>query len=420
MAARSFVSLIDKYFDRFHYCDQQIEQDVSEDLKLIVVIPCYNEENLEETLDALQQCVIPANASVEVIVVVNHGKGVKEEIIELNNESVKTVQQFSNTNTPILKFHCIKAFDLPVKRAGVGLARKIGMDEALRRFSKIEHDGIIVCFDADSLCEVNYFQEIYSHFKKHPKTPGCALHFEHPIEGQGYNQEVYDAIVQYELHLRYYKNALQFTGLPYIYHTIGSSMAVRASAYAKQGGMNKRKAGEDFYFLNKIIQLGDFTELNETKVIPSPRVSDRVPFGTGKAVGDLLDQSEVLYLSYHPDIFIALKDFVNLIKEKKRAVKYMLFPEEIQGFISEEEFDNKMSGILGNSTSDESMLKRFFQVFDAFWVLKYVHFSRDNYYSTVPTKEAAIELLKRMAKFDGEESTVDLLAKYRKIDTSKC
>src|SRR5213594_3575687 len=92
--------------------------------------------------------------------------------------------------------------------------------------------------------------------------------------------KVAEAIAAYELHLRYYVRALRYAGFPYAHHTIGSCMAVRADVYKKQGGMNKRQAGEDFYFLQKIIPLGHFTDLTETKVIPSSRPSDRVPFGT--------------------------------------------------------------------------------------------------------------------------------------------
>ncbi len=67
--------------------------------------------------------------------------------------------------------------------------------------------------------------------------------------------------------------------------------------------MNKRKAGEDFYFIQKIIELGNYTELNTTGVIPSPRISNRVPFGTGKAIGDWVKQGSEEYFTYHPQTF---------------------------------------------------------------------------------------------------------------------
>src|SRR5439155_23761617 len=70
-------------------------------------------------------------------------------------------------------------------------------------------------------------------------------------------------------------------------------MAVGADSYRNQGGMNKRKAGEDFYFLHKVIPLGGFTDLTGTTVIPSARPSDRVPVGTGKAVRSFLEGQEI-------------------------------------------------------------------------------------------------------------------------------
>ena len=73
---------------------------------------------------------------------------------------------------------------------------------------------------------------------------------------------------------------MKYSNLPYSFHTIGSAFALTASAYTRQGGMNRRKAGEDFYFINKLIKGEIFGEINDTKVIPSPRISDRVPFGT--------------------------------------------------------------------------------------------------------------------------------------------
>ena len=68
---------------------------------------------------------------------------------------------------------------------------------------------------------------------------------------------------------------------------------MRAWAYVKQGGMNRRQAGEDFYFLQKISWLGPMTELANVIVHPSPRLSDRVPFGTGRAVGGFVSNGRL-------------------------------------------------------------------------------------------------------------------------------
>ena len=56
--------------------------------------------------------------------------------------------------------------------------------------------------------------------------------------------------------------------------------------------------------------MGNFTELNTTTVIPSPRVSDRVPFGTGKAVGEIVSADQRSLETYNFKIFVELKEFV--------------------------------------------------------------------------------------------------------------
>ena len=159
------------------------------------------------------------------------------------------------------------------------------MDLALERFKKIGYNGIIAGLDADTTVAENYLYEI-NHFFINTNNQAASIHFEHPINGYDYNQFNYEQIIYYELHLRYYKNALQYLELPFAFHTIGSAFALTAKAYARQGGMNRRKAGEDFYFINKLIKGEKFGEINKTMVVPSPRISERVPFGTGRAILD--------------------------------------------------------------------------------------------------------------------------------------
>ena len=55
-------------------------------------------------------------------------------------------------------------------------------------------------------------------------------------------------------------------------------MAVKALPYVKAGGMNRRQAGEDFYFIQKLVPSGGYFSLNSTTVYPSPRASDQGSF----------------------------------------------------------------------------------------------------------------------------------------------
>ena len=126
----------------------------------------------------------------------------------------------------------------------MGTARKILMDEAVSRFSLLDRpEGIIACFDADATVESNYLDALLKHFMQvrvkislhqspaHPPD-ACSVRFAHPLKGDEYNPEVYEAIAQYEFHLRYYLQSFRSTGFPNAYHTVGSSMAVRAKYIA--------------------------------------------------------------------------------------------------------------------------------------------------------------------------------------------
>ncbi len=95
---------------------------------------------------------------------------------------------------------------------GVGLARKTGMDEAVRRFDSInDPDGVILNLDADCLVDTNYFVSVYKEFFRKKRRSACSIYFEHPLmTGMIFLEVFINHITLYELHLRYY-----FQGLAY-------------------------------------------------------------------------------------------------------------------------------------------------------------------------------------------------------------
>ena len=396
------------------------------DLIIIVVIPCYNETQLIRSLQSLANCH-PPKGKVEVIVVINGSSKTPPSIQEQNLETFKIAQKWAEAqNLQWIRFLMRYHPELPLKHAGVGLARKIGMDEAAERFKSIRRPkGIISCFDADSQCEANYFEALEAHFLQYPKTQACSIHFEHPVEGGEFPEVVYQSIIQYELHLRYYIEAQKWAGFPHAFQTIGSSMAVRADVYLQQGGMNRRKAGEDFYFLHKFIPLGHFSELNTTCVIPSPRISDRVPFGTGKAIADLLEKhnssSSPVYHTYALQSFVDLKFFLLQFPQYYTADLQQLelliqkLPKSIQGFVLQINFKKKLTEIRSNTSHFNSFHTRFFKWFNAFMVMKYVHFTRDHYYPNVPIEVAAKGLLKELGHGIEGENAKELLLIFRQM-----
>ena len=411
----------DLYFGRFGFCDRQIASPPEPDLGIVAVVPCFNEPDLIGSLESLWLCERP-ECSVEVIVVVNSPAGCGEEIRWQNQATLKTAAEWIAPHRhPRLAFHTLHFPGLPAKQAGVGLARKIGMDEALRRFDDLGRtEGIIVGYDADCRCETNYLTALERHFQANPQSPGCSIYFEHPLKGP-LSSQIYGAIAAYELHLRYYVQALRYAGFPQAHHTLGSCMAVRADAYRKQGGMNRRKAGEDFYFIHKIIPLGGFTDLTSTTVYPSPRASERVPFGTGKAVRDILSGRQIK--TYPLEAFLDLKQLVERVPEMYRGGKegnsetLATLPLSVSGFMANQQFADVLVEICENTSSEAAFRKRFFRRFDGFHAMKFVHHARDCCYGEGHLEEQAARLLATIncGLSRGKDPT-DLLKIYRGLD----
>jgi hypothetical protein len=415
------MGFADFYFKKYQVAEQLISSVPEKDVKQIVIIPSFKENNTIEALKSLYFC-LPTIGITEVIVLLNYPKN--EESI-YSDFHTNLFEQLTNWclehTTHKLKFYvCLKPLD--GKYAGVGLARKTIMDEAIRRFNLINNpDGVIVSFDADCTCEKNYLQSIEKFFLKNPKTPGCSIYFEHPTIGNEYDSKIYSAIVQYELYLRYYIEALRVAGFPYAYHTIGSSFAVKAETYVRQGGMNQRKAGEDFYFLHKIIPLGNYKELNETCVYPSPRKSDRVPFGTGIAISKMVDTNNLLFETYNPSAFETLKElfknvpeFFHASNESVNNIIKNLNPC-LSSFLIKNNIQNSIDEFNANCANLEPFIKRFYSWFNGLMVLQYLNESHEKEFTKKRVYDAARDILSLRNNNLHPNNDLELLGFYRKI-----
>jgi cellulose synthase/poly-beta-1,6-N-acetylglucosamine synthase-like glycosyltransferase len=166
------------YFDSYlakHSFRPKIEKIPQKDLSISVVIPCFNEPDVITSLQTLCNCERPKSAA-EVILIMNYPEGSDESIRKFHADSIESVYQWQSEQKSWLSCHIIDAPSLPIKFAGVGLARKIGMDEAIYRFSLNQNEAGIICgFDADALVDKNYFISIEEHFRNFPKTQGASI-----------------------------------------------------------------------------------------------------------------------------------------------------------------------------------------------------------------------------------------------------
>lgn len=365
-------------------------------LGMIVMIPACNEFELLKTIESLSLCQ-PPECMVEVIVLINEAEQCNVEISGQNENTLKLLQEWKAKHPDIFfKLYPVYPAPFPAKHAGVGLARKAGMDEAVRRFGQVGRpDGVIVSLDADTLVEPNYLVEIDKLFSSEMKLAGATISFRHRVE-ELECQRQREGIILYETYLHYYKGALEYCRYPHAIYTIGSAFAVRACTYVKQGGMSQRQAGEDFYFLHKLTQLGQLAELKTTRVFPSARISDRVPFGTGAALEKWMKGDNHLKTVYSFQSFIDLRVFFELI-----PALYLQNPENageldvslpLQRFLKQDNFMDALKSIKRNSSSFVTFEKRFFQYFNAFKILKFQNFAHPQFYDYQDLNEAVTEL----------------------------
>ncbi len=398
------MAFAERYIQRNIIYPEFIPEAVDYGLGLIVVVPVYNEPEVTRMLDSLADCECPGQP-VEVFLVVNQSEDSKKEVEIQNRETIRLVESWKqNKPDTFFDLYILTPPLFPKKHAGAGLARKTGMDEAIRRFSVIENkDGIIISLDADTLVDPAYFVAIENHFQKKQKQVGACIRFKHRInelEDELHKQ----GMILYEKYLHYYKNALSYTGYPHAIHTVGSAFAVKANAYVKQGGMNRRQAGEDFYFLHKLSQLGEIGEIDTTCVFPSARISDRVPFGTGPVLQKWMNGDKSLQETYSFKAFQDLKQLFDLLSqlyestEEHSGLNEVNLSESLNQFLLEDGFSDALKEIKANSSKFDSFKKRFFQYFNAFKVLKYMNFSHPSYYAFQDVHEAGLDLKKEIKK----------------------
>ena len=402
------------YFLRYNAQPILFDTPPCENVGMIVVIPCYDDELIFNTLQSLEGAK-QGESDVEVIVIVNSGINAPVSVVE-NNRKIFAELKEKKESGYYKRFKLLPAIveNISKKTAGVGYARKAGMDEAVRRFAAIDKpQGIIISLDADTLVNENYFISIENNFKQNSKAGAFTFQFQHDFNPEIYSKEEIEACKRYEIYLRYFRLGLKLTGFPYYFHTIGSCFAVTASAYTKVGGMPCRQGGEDFYFLHKLAPMTAVGEIKEVLVYPAPRVSDRVPFGTGPSVKRIIEDGS--YHVYNVELFLVLKRFFDCFElfsssddskssdELRSELEYI--PSEIIKFTSEKRLSETINECRQNAKPGKNLIKRLFSKFDAFFVIKFLNsFDNDSDYSPIDVMEAA----KLLMTYNGVEKIDDI------------
>lgn len=366
-------------------------------LTAAVVIPALAEgESLFASLASLA-----ANPAAElrrtlVVVVVNHGPAASAADQARNRADLQRLAQGAAPGE--LQLCWIDAaspgLELPAAQAGVGLARKLGLDRALERLDW-SAEPLLICLDADTLVEPGYLAAIRQHFATAPQG-AAVLPFCHRPADEPAGQA---AIDRYELFMRCHLLGLSRAGSPYAFITLGSAIACRASSYVRSGGMSRRRAGEDFYFLQQLARTDGVSQLQGTRVYPAPRVSHRVPFGTGRGVTRLLQGDDAAVRPYPVDCYRILAAWLAAVAATPLASADQLLRTArgistgLAEFLVQADWRQVWTRLAANHARPQERLKAFHDWFDALRTLRLIHALCAADYPRRPVEEAAPALL---------------------------
>jgi hypothetical protein len=287
----------------------QIDGNAHHGYRGAIIIPALAEgDHLFATLESLGTNPPALLEQFLFLVVVNHRKDASRDAIDDNRRTLQKLAGATGTLPHLAWVDAASAGrELPLKTGGVGLARKIGFDLALERLDTAG-DPLLATLDADTLVRDDYLPALCEHFAT-CASGGAVVPFCHRRADNAPEQR---AIVAYELYLRTHVLGLQLAGSPYAFHTVGSTMACRARDYVRAGGMNRRQAGEDFYFLQQLAKITGVCGVAGTVVYPSARISRRTPFGTGRSVAQLAAETSPARLYYDPRCYAILGEWLQL------------------------------------------------------------------------------------------------------------
>jgi len=356
-----------------------------------VVIPALDEYKfLPETLSSLTISNPALNSTIVVIVVNSSAETSAEKLAE--NAKMLAALRAGDTEfcggmeigKELFWIDATSAKKQISAKGGVGEARKIGMDSCLELFHlEALDEKLFFCLDADTLVSENYLSAAYEYFQMHASTQAATMNFAHR---SGKTEIEHAAIEIYENFMRYYVRGLEFAGSPYAFYALGSAIICRAEAYVRAGGMRARNGGEDFYFMQAVSKFGHCGVIENALVRPSARPSDRVPFGTGPKVREIVDGHELLF--YNPEIFKNLKVLLYTVNNLKKPEEFKDLPEiltkncgeETLEFLEKNNFNAVWEKIFKNTKQETIYLKKSFHTwFDAFRTLKYIHFCEGKY-----------------------------------------
>ena len=338
-----------------------------------IVIPAYSEfKFLPKTLESINKNKPELLNQTLVAVVINNANNSPQSVKENNHLTLQNLNSNNYQFTLAAVDAASSGLELPLKHAGVGLARKIGMDLALPHLTSPQ--SLLFCTDADTQVSPDYLSKVKQIFKSQ-NTSAAVIGFSH-LKSQ--DSAINDAIGQYEKILKTTAEKMQRAGSPYGYVSMGSTIVCTAEAYCAVGGMPRKKATEDFYFLQELTKYCGVHNISETLVFPSPRPISRVYLGTGFRMEQIQNGFDIAKLFYSEGAFWYLSQWLQLGSHAWEVNLKDLFKNtntihpNLVEFLKLESIEDIWSKIQKNAPSKSHFAGQFHRWFDGLKTIRFL------------------------------------------------
>lgn len=339
--------------------------------RISIGIPVFREQEwLPQTLESLNQ---QSDLNFDVWICVNQPDYYwgNPEFAQATTENLATLAWLTeNANTFKYEIHFFDAVHSPQappkKFCGVGWARRYLFDRITTSRS-----GYCISLDADTILDSNYVNAVRNCFHVHPNAIALAAPYYHPLPQ---NQRRALHLLRYEIYLRYYQLSLWRIGSPYAFLPLGSAMCFTSEAYRRIGGIPRRNAGEDFYFLQQLRKVGPVARWINSTVKPASRFSDRVPFGTGLLLNESnLTLQEARFPFYDQISFNKIRDTYRLFRPLYQQALELPMKHFINARMRGMTAFDKMRA---NYKKPDRFLKACHEKLDALRILQFLRFDR--------------------------------------------
>ena len=334
-------------------------------------IPCYNEfEYLFDTLDSIDKQDKKILKKTLVTIVINNANN-DSDLIKKNNYNTYKLLITKKYNFDFIAIDCFsKKYALNEKIAGVGYARKIGLDYSLNHI--VDHKSILCLLDADTIIDKNYLSTIKTNFNQNMDV--VVINFKHQKSN---NPIIEEGIRKYENTIKKIAKKIDNTGSPYGYVSMGSTIVCNAKSYIACGGMNTKKATEDFYFLQALAKYAKIHKIEEMLVFPSSRNENRVYLGTGFRMDEYVKNKKFKNLEFSNESYIQISKLIKIIDKnwnKDSECIFDLIKKKLNQKCINFLVDNNIKEILNkfkkNAKDKKQFILFFHQWFDALSIMK--------------------------------------------------